>query len=241
MMLENSTNLIITAVAALLPSLVWLVIWLSEDRRRPEPAKIILVTFIAGAASVPLVLLAEQYVGKLLIGDIPIRSAFRTAVGASFITLVAWSAIEEVGKYLAAKFSGLRRKDADEPLDMAVYMICAALGFAAMENFAFLYENTLLDSFTIGNMRFLGATLLHVLTSGTIGVSLAFGYYKPRIQKVSYAAVGILTAVLLHAAFNFFIIYGNGYGMIASFAFVWVCCVGLLIALQKTKKVRPCL
>ena len=52
----------------------------------------------------------------------------------SFVFLGVLAYIEEAVKYLAAKTSALRSKAFDEPVDAMVYLVVAALGFAAPQN-----------------------------------------------------------------------------------------------------------
>src|SRR6185503_954988 len=97
-------------------------------------------------------------------------------------------------KFLAAAATVLWRWEDDEPIDPVMYMVAVALGFAAVENTLFLISplagGTLLQTLLTGNLRFVGATLLHVLSSAAIGVALALSFYKPRKIKPLYAIVG---------------------------------------------------
>ena len=70
----------------LLPAIFWLLFWLYEDRKRPEPRGLILRTFIGGMIVVPVVIQLET------LGF----SYFSFGV-ASFIIV---SVVEEVFKYL---------------------------------------------------------------------------------------------------------------------------------------------
>ena len=67
MSIDNPKTLAIALLVGIVPSLIWLWFWLKEDSRRPEPRGMILRTFLAGMAAVPLVLpfekLASAYLG----------------------------------------------------------------------------------------------------------------------------------------------------------------------------------
>jgi len=156
-------------LGGILPALLWLWFWLHEDRLHPEPRVMIMRTFIAGMIAVPLVLPLEQFVQR--------RYALFP-----FIIILLWAAIEEIFKWAAAYFSALRTKENDEPIDAVIYLLTAALGFAAMENTFFLISLIshagIIGSLVNGNLRFVGATLLHVLSSGVVGLFLGLSFYK---------------------------------------------------------------
>lgn len=105
--------------------------------------------------------------------------------------------IEEFIKFLAVFIFISAAKEFDEPIDRMIYMIVAALGFAAAENFFFL--STLTSNhefFSIAILRFIGATLMHSLASGILGYAWA---------KHS-AFLGILIATIIHTIFNYIVI-----------------------------------
>jgi RsiW-degrading membrane proteinase PrsW (M82 family) len=156
-MLDINT-VVIAFLAGILPAIFWLWFWLKEDRH-PEPKWLIILTFIVGMIVVPVV--------------IPFEKLAQSFIQNTFILIVVWAFIEELFKYMAASFSALRRKEDDEPIDPIIYLITSALGFAALENALFLFNPLINDGFVgallTGNMRFIGATVLHTVCSGIIG------------------------------------------------------------------------
>ena len=81
-------------------------------------------------------------------------------------------------------------------------MIVAALGFATVENIAAAFNAPDL-TFETTSLRFIGATLLHTLSSGLIG----YFWAKYLIfKKNEFWIQGALLAVLLHVVFNYLII-----------------------------------
>src|SRR3989344_221087 len=69
----------------------------------------------------------------------------------AILAVILWAALEELFKLTAAYFSVLTKKDVDEPTDFVIYLITAALGFAAMAN-SFFLANPLLDGKIIGSI-----------------------------------------------------------------------------------------
>jgi RsiW-degrading membrane proteinase PrsW (M82 family) len=222
-------SILAAAAGGILPALAWLWFWRREDAAHPEPRRLIALAFFAGMCTVAVAIPLEQYVGSLL--------------QSQTLTFTAWSAIEETLKFLAALLVIFWRKDYDEPIDAVIYMVTVALGFSAVENTLFLWSplagNTILQTIITGNLRFVGATLLHVLSSATIGVSLAISFYKPRSVKIVYAIGGVILAALLHSSFNFLILNTPQADLLRTFVFVWIGVVVLLAALEYVKRIRP--
>lgn len=215
-------------LGGLLPALFWLWFWLREDNKKPEPSGLILRTFVAGMIVVPLVL--------------PLQKLALTLFSGTSLILV-WVVIEETLKYTLALGVILWHKAVDEPIDYIVYMITIALGFAALENALFIWNplvaGDLSGSIITGNFRFLGATLLHILASGTIGVFLAFAYYRSDTVKLLAGTFGLFVAILLHTLFNLFIMDANGETILSIFLTVWVLVIALFLIFEKVKRIRP--
>ncbi len=217
-----------------MPSLFWLWFWLKEDRH-PEPRRILISTFLAGMFVVPVAFMLERalsLVAKAL-------GVYQIAGG--FITLLfLWALIEEVLKYLAAKYTALQNKNFDEPVDALIYMITAALGFAAFENIFFLINafgvNSMSGALT-ANLRFIGATLLHMATSGIVGASLGFSFFRKSSRKRNLI-IGLFFATLLHFAFNYFIIQNKDGSVFNVFVPLWIFIIAIIFIFEMVKKVK---
>ncbi len=215
-------------VAGILPALIWLSFWLREDRKNPEPKRVILKIFALGMLSVIVV--------------IPLQKAVELAFPHFLLlNLVLWALLEEALKYTAAYLGGVRSLDDNEPIDPLIYMITAALGFVAVENTLFILGpmlgHDILASLVTANMRFVGASLLHVVASGIVGSYLAFSFYKN--QKIKHHMVfrGIILATAFHSIFNLFIVGGGKNGLTLSFMWAWVGVIALLWIFERVKKI----
>ena len=227
-------------LGGILPAVLWLALWLFEDEKHPEPKRRIFKAFAAGALLVPVALLVERISAEFLgysVGN-PLGS-----FNFNFPALLMFAAIEEIAKLAAAYFSSFRHnKDFDEPVDTMIYLISAALGFAAFENALFIERgltnhvgvNLLVYS---GSLRFVGATLLHVVSSGLLGGFLAYTFWKKR--HAGALAMGLGSVILLHAVFNFFILKGSGgIAAILTFVFLWFAAFMLISVFQKIKHLK---
>lgn len=228
----ESVHFAIAFIGGLIPALFWVWFWLKEDKKRPEPLWLIFIAFLAGMAAVSAALPVQKFACDV----------FRAGVcqPPTDNLIITWVIIEETLKYAAALLVVFWQRAVDEPIDMIIYMIVVALGFAALENTLFIFNlissDLYLDSFLTGNFRFIGATLLHVLSSATIGVWLAFAYYKSAFKKLLYGMFGLFIAIVLHGLFNFFIMNGTGGGAIMGvFLFVWIGIIILFFIFEKVK------
>ncbi len=217
------------AAGGVLPALAWLWFWLREDSKHPEPRRLIALAFMTGMACVAVA--------------VPLEKAVQPFIASTSLVFTAWSIIEELLKYIFAYASVLRRKDDDEPIDPVIYMVTVALGFAAAENTLFLLSpiagTTPMQILMTGNLRFVGATLLHVISSAAIGVCLGVTFYKKKSIRRYAAVIGVILASLLHASFNFFILSRPEETLLRTFSFVWVGVIVLLAVLEYVKRIHP--
>jgi RsiW-degrading membrane proteinase PrsW (M82 family) len=211
--------LIISLVAGLLPGFAWLVFYLGEAPR-PEPKRLIAFTFIVGMAF-----------GFFTVAIENIFSNWATGIGIqelSLLSLFGLAIIEEVMKFTAAYFAINRNPEFGEPVDAMIYMIVAALGFATLENIgaiAGLTPQAALIPAVLQtvSLRFVGATLLHTLTSGIVGYYWALGIVRGKVAR--YVALGIPIAAVLHTTFNYLILtYGD-----AVYSVIFLMVVGFFV------------
>jgi len=182
-------------VIGILPSVIWLMLWLRKDCH-PEPKVLIVKTLLMGIILSPLAIVFQLLVARTFLG---------TTTGPTFYLWAAF--VEEVVKFWAVAAIALRSPEMDEPVDMMIYLLTAALGFAAMENILVLSQ-TFGDGVgaTVGilGLRFAGATLLHLLSSALLGYFVALGWFWHR-HRTRLFAIGLVFATLVHWVFNLFI------------------------------------
>ena len=220
-----ASQIIYALLGCVLPTLVWLAFWLHEDYKHPEPRGLILKTFFLGMGAVIVILPFQKVVDTWF-------------PGLTFSAIFLWVILEEIFKFTAAFFGGLQSAEDNEPIDPIIYMITAALGFAALENVLFiatpLLEGLVAESVVTGNLRFIGATLLHVVSSSIIGVALAFSFYKSKKTRMLLVLAGLLTAIAFHIAFNLSLLSGAEMVPLMS---VWLGVTMLLLMFEKTKTI----
>ncbi|MSR71354.1 MAG: PrsW family intramembrane metalloprotease [Candidatus Taylorbacteria bacterium] len=221
----NTTSFIYAALAGIIPSFLWLYFWLREDRLHPEPKILIFIAFVGGMIAVPLVLPLEQFVNNHFTGALTIFGL--------------WALIEEFMKYLAGFILVLRKSEDDEPLDPIIYMITIALGFSALENTFFILKPVLagdaIHAIVTTDLRFIGATLLHVVCSAIIGASIALTFYKSKAVKRVGLFIGIILATTIHTSFNYFVMQGTGNDALMIFFYIWIAAIILMLVIERVK------
>jgi|AntAceMinimDraft_11_1070367.scaffolds.fasta_scaffold05064_6 RsiW-degrading membrane proteinase PrsW (M82 family) len=225
----------------IIPALLWLFFWLREDAAHPEPRKNILRTFLFGMLAVPVAFILQYVINVFFLDTKSLDSAIQNTPFIGLLAIIVVSISEEVTKWYAGHKGELNKQEDEEPVDDVIYMITAALGFAALENMLFLIGplatgNTELAIIS-GNMRFIGATMLHVATSATIGIFLAFSHFKLNVIKKRYFFTGLILSVVLHTVFNLFIIEKTNAVFIALTG-TWLITVIIIFLFEKIKKIH---
>jgi len=206
---QDPISLISVLALAVLPSLIWLFFYLKEDPH-PEPRFWLFIIFLLGIALAPLVIFLEMGLSKIFnfFTAIPLESGL--------LIFVIAPLIEEAAKYGVVHLALNKNPVLDEPVDGMIYVIVAALGFAAIENvfaiFSFVsigapgYFNT---AFNFMSVRFISAVALHGLASGIAGYYFAKFYFIKRDFRL--IIWGLFLAASLHGVYNFLIVRNNEY------------------------------
>jgi RsiW-degrading membrane proteinase PrsW (M82 family) len=187
----------------MIPSLVWLGYWLRKDCH-PEPKVLISKVLLLGIIVSPLAI-AAQLLFVQATADV---TGLTTEVVGSSSWFYLWAAfVEELVKWLVVFLLVFRSPEFDEPVDAMIYMLTAALGFAAMENILALNRAAAVDltsALSLWGLRFAGATLLHALSSALLGYFIALSWFVWEQRKAMFA-VGLALATLFHWIFNLFV------------------------------------
>ncbi len=225
---NNPQILVIAFLGGIVPSLLWLWFWLKEERDS-EPNTLLTIVFLMGMLSVIVVLPVEKFI--------------QVHISSNTGQVILWASAEEILKYLAVFVIIYKTNRANRPIDWPIYMLTAALGFAALENTLFLINplstssatQALLNATSLGELRFLGANLLHTITSGTIGIAIGLSFFMKELGRKWFLFVGFVVAISLHSAFNFFIMKNNG-NELEVFAFLWVVTIIIMLIFEKVRR-----
>ena len=227
-------QIIFAILAGVIPAIFWLWFWLREDDTRPAPKPLIGKIFLFRCLAIIPAYFLEKSLGA---------SSSLAFLDNLFWMVILLAVIEESLKYSAVYVGALKTRFYDEPVDAMIYMVTAALGFAAVENTLFLLSDftnsgNILESALIGNFRFLGATLVHVIASAIIGSVIGLTFKQWWLKKLAYFTAGFLLAVGLHALFNYFIIKSGSDGgqLFKIFGLLWLAGVVIIFLFEKVKQ-----
>jgi len=198
----NLNYLLITIGLAVLPSLVWFFFYLKEDAH-PEPRYWLFIIFLTGAALAPLVIFLEMTISRFF----SFASILYNLEGFFLIIIIA-PLVEEIAKYGVTHLALNKNPVLDEPVDGMIYVITAALGFAAIENIVNLIPNGQMTLETASYQmiaRFLSATFLHTLSSAVLGYFLAISMLDFKKRKVIFIT-GFALAAAMHSFYNYLIL-----------------------------------
>lgn len=198
-------KLLLCLILAPLPSIIWLAFYLRKDKH-PEPNRMIVKIFFLGVLMVPVAGLLEQgfFIGLE-------KLALVHKIG---FLVIGFALIEEILKYAVVRFGVLKNPAFDEPVDAMIYLIIAALGFAAAENIyllsqAYPTEMPVVSALEFIATRFLGATFLHALASAILGYFLAASLLIGSNVRKVFIWGGLIGATALHSVFNYIIILNS--------------------------------
>jgi len=224
-----TTEIIVTALlTGIIPTFLWLLFWLREDRFQPEPRGLLALTSIAGALSVFIVL--------------PIESLIKHFGVEGTEKVFLFAAAEEIVKFGVVFLIDFNSSYLDEPIDYAIYLITGAMGFATMENVLFLLSPGLQTdiSFIVetGTLRFLGASILHGILAATLGIIIGFVFYKNKATRAVFILIGLIITIILHTLFNYFIIEYTEINGFLTLGILWFITLIIITLFERVRRVN---
>jgi RsiW-degrading membrane proteinase PrsW (M82 family) len=219
----------IATLGGLAPALFWLWFWLREDSAHPEPKIYIIRAFALGGLAVLPTYFIQRGLHHLNFFQLPENLLYTTLV---------WALVEESLKYAGVWLAALKTDVFDEPVDAMVYLVSSALGFAAIENALFISSSfgTGGPLFLLGGYRFIGATLVHVVSSAILGGFIALSFCRAR-RRILYAALGLILASGLHTLFNYFILEAGEQGIFTACLLIWLATIFVIFFFERVKQV----
>ncbi|MFA6136354.1 MAG: PrsW family glutamic-type intramembrane protease [Candidatus Paceibacterota bacterium] len=198
-------NSFLALILGFAPSLLWLAFFLKEDVH-PEPRKMVAKAYVFGGLSA-LAALFLEIIAKGYLEHINIT--LPRLIEENLSTFIGFAIIEEAVKFFFVYMVVRKSPYFDEPIDAMIYMITGALGFAAAENLFLVFTTAGSIVFSTVILRFVGATLLHALSSAILGHYWARGIKFGIESKLIFA--GIVLASLFHLMFNYLVFEFNDF------------------------------
>tara|TARA_B100001250_G_scaffold280108_1_gene242450 strand:- start:120 stop:776 length:657 start_codon:yes stop_codon:yes gene_type:complete len=198
---------------AIFPPLLIAYIIYKQDKYDKEPRELIIKSFLFGCLSVIPILLLEIIFNEKYFLNIFLYMLLGVAL------------IEEGMKFFFLKKYLYDHKEFNEPLDGIVYAVMISLGFATVENLLYVFVYAPGKETYVAVLRMFSAIPLHA----SCGVVMGYFVGKAKFNKNStnYLIIGLLSAIIIHGFYNYFVSINQG----VYFAFLT-----LFIAIYFSKK-----
>lgn len=184
-------------IAALLPVAILLIYIYWEDKRSPEPVSQIIKAFFYGILSVFISLCISQpleAIGAYTSEHTTISEAISLAFFGAAIP-------EEIAKLTMLWLVMKKCSHFDERLDGIVYAASVSLGFAALENILYLFDN--IDSFiSVGITRGLMSVPMHFSFGVLMGYFYSLAKFGDNRKRVWNLMLALLAPILAHGIYD---------------------------------------
>jgi RsiW-degrading membrane proteinase PrsW (M82 family) len=209
-------NLLLAIVTGVFPTFLWLWFWFNQDEK-PQTAGFLSLMYILGMVCIFIVL--------------PFKGVIENSGLEQKEYLLAFAGIEEIIKVLITALVVFRPKFIKKPTDYTLFLVTTALGFSALENTLYLIEpitkNNLSFVLFTGNLRFIGATLLHTICVAIVGIMIGIAWTDSKFMKAMHGLFGLGLAISLHAIFNYFILVNTTRSIMIGLAGLWF--IGIIV------------
>lgn len=203
-------NQTLLLLLSLLPLLLWFLLYF---KKRFIPFRTIPWTFLQGFLFCVLLYFAETMVVFRLWPELETYLFYTTSPPlwkSIILTYFIIAPLEEIPKFFILKRKIFHAKSVNQIIDGLQIGIVFGLGFAACENFLQLSALLSLKNFSLLKnvfiARFLISTLAHIIYSGVMGYYLALARFH-KLYRVFLLPRALLAPLLLHSAYNFFIVF----------------------------------
>ena len=210
------TILILTV--ALLPAIALLYyIWKKDPQK--EPTSWLVKAVVWGIAICIPIAVIEAGIEAVLFGGSSPSTLLDTTLMAFFVAAVP----EEAGKLLVLWLLLRKNPYFDEHFDGIVYAVCVGLGFAAIENVFYVFDNSD-DWLSVAVMRSLLAVPGHYAYAVLMGYYYSVYYFVDRSPRTAVCILAV--PVIAHGIYDAIAMSGmvNEYvGGLSSFVLVYFC------------------
>jgi len=206
---------------AVAPGLFLLLYLYLKDHHEREPLALVTRTFFAGALmAVPVAVVGEQVLA-------PVAEAMSLPGGRLWPwwqAFVAAGLLEESFKLAAVWWVAWRNPNLNEPYDAILYSAAASLGFATIENIAYVLSQS---DVSVGIARAVLAVPAHAMFGVAMGYYLGRAKFKPPgLRRRLMGAAALAVPVLLHGLYDLLVLDpGDQLAFILLYplvAFLWV-------------------
>lgn len=198
--------ILLSAIAAIIPMSVYLLLIWKFDRYDREPFKFVFINYIWGAlGAIILALIISSVItgiASFFVKDLTILEKFGAIVAAPIV--------EEVTKGIFLLIT-ISSKKFDNITDGIVYGGAIGLGFGMTENFLYFVttSSSIVNWIALVIIRSLFSAVMHCVSTATLGAFLGSAKFKSTNKKIFYAITGLFIAMSIHAIWNSAVSFEN--------------------------------
>jgi protease PrsW len=191
-----------SAIAAFVPMFIYLLLIWRFDQYDREPFRLIIRNYMWGALGAIFFALVGSYVLTFLVSIFIHNKESLNRIE----TIIIAPLVEETTKGIFLFFTVNSRKF-DNMTDGIVYGGAIGLGFGMTENFLYFIANTgsLNTWVTIVVIRTLFTSVMHCVSTATLGAFLGYAKFKNLFYKLTFPFLGLASAMFIHFAWNLMI------------------------------------
>lgn len=191
--------IIFSALAAIIPMTIYLVLIWRFDKYDREPFRMVLANYLWGAIGAIFLAIAGSLFLTAIISFFLKDDKTLGLVGAIAVAPL----VEEITKGIFLLITVSSSKF-DNITDGIVYGGAIGLGFGMTENFMYFVGNAdnLGSWIVIIIIRTLFSAVMHCVSTATLGAFLGYSKFMSKGKRIFYAMLGLLTAMFIHAAWN---------------------------------------
>lgn len=203
----------ILIIIAVLPALILLGFIYMRDRKEKPPVKLMVLLLALGAGTIIPAVIAE-FIGQLIVAQTDTDHQTMLLV----LCFLVIGIVEELGKYLVTVCTTWKSREFQHSYDGVIYMVCASLGFAILENILYVASGGI----GTGILRAFTAIPLHCTVGVIMGALYAKGreaaYAGDRAGMVGFMAWAYIVPVFIHGLYDYLVMAAS-YGYISE---AWV-------------------
>lgn len=181
--------------AAVAPSAALIYYFYKRDKYEKEPRLLLLKAFLMGGGIVIPVLFVEHSLNMFNTMDTRILSA-------GYTSFVVAGLVEEGFKFLFFFLFIWRNREFDEMFDGIVYAVFISLGFATVENLAYVLSTGM----STAVVRSFTAVPAHALFAVAMGYYLGIAKFAAPRYRQKYIWLGFVNPVILHGIYDFILL-----------------------------------
>lgn len=184
-----------------------------RDKYEKEPVLLLLKSMLAGGIIIIPVLAVEAGLGSYWAAKMGGEASQLST--AAYTGFVVAGLTEEVFKFIALYILVWKNPNFNERFDGIVYAVFVSLGFAAIENIAYVYSG----GTGVGIARMFTSVPAHALFGVTMGFYLGLAKCFPQ-DKEKLLVLSLVWPIILHGAYDFIIMSGNAFLLLSFLPFV---------------------